>query len=180
MSYCDFCAKLPDNDLHREYHDTQYGFPITDDNALFGRLILEINQAGLSWGIILKKQENFRQAFHFFNIQRIASFNELDVERLLGDAGIVRNKLKINAVIHNAKEIVKIQQEYGTFKNWLDNHSDKSIEDWVKLFRRTFKFVGGEIVVEFLMSAGYVKGAHSIDCPVHIKVLELKPKWTEL
>lgn len=165
-SYCEFVRDLPPGNVHRQYHDTQYGFPLTDDNELFGRLILEINQAGLSWELILKKANNFRKAYANFEVDKVAGFTEEDRNRLLKDAGIIRNKLKVNAAIHNAKQIQGLQSEYGSFKNWLDHHYPMPKPDWVKLFRKTFKFTGGEITGEFLMSTGYLPGAHDADCPV--------------
>ncbi len=174
-SYCEFVHGLEENNVHRIYHDTQYGFPIKSDNELFGRLILEINQAGLSWDTILKKQDNFRIAFSNFDIQIIANYLLEDVERLLCDKGIIRNKLKVNAVIYNAKQIVNIQKEYGSFKIWLDKNHPLEIEEWVRLFKKTFKFTGGEITKEFLMSSGYYKGAHVKNCPINSKILGLNP-----
>ncbi len=171
-SYCAFVATLEDNDLHKIYHDTQYGFPIDDDNELFGRLILEINQAGLSWTTILKKQKTFQLAYDNFNIQKVANYTQKDIERLLLDEGIIRNKLKINAAIYNAQAIIKLQKEYNSFKNWLDIQPKMELKDWVKLFKKHFKFVGGEITNEFLMSTGYLPGAHIKECPVYNK---LKP-----
>ncbi|KAA3630293.1 MAG: DNA-3-methyladenine glycosylase I [Bacteroidetes bacterium] len=169
-SYCEYVGGLPDGNLHRIYHDTQYGFPIDSDDELFGRLILEINQAGLNWTTILKKQENFRQAFSNFSIEAIAAYGEEDINRLLSDAGIIRNKLKINAVIYNAQQIVKLQEEFGSFKSWLDHNHPLTHPEWVKLFKKTFKFTGGEITNEFLMSTGYLKGAHVESCEVHKKL----------
>ena len=163
--------------LHTNYHDYHYGFPIHDDNELFGRLILEINQAGLSWETILKKEEAFRKAYADFDIKKVANFSETDRERLLQDAGIIRNKLKINAAIENAKTILGIQQEFGSFEKWLEHHHPKTKAEWVKLFKKTFKFTGGEIVGEFLMSIGYLQGAHDASCAIHAKVLKSKPKW---
>jgi DNA-3-methyladenine glycosylase I len=170
MSYCTFCKTLPEENHHRIYHDFHYGFPIEDDNELFGRFILEINQAGLSWDLLLKKQENFRIAFDNFDIKKIAKYNEKKVEELLLDAGIIRNRLKINAVIHNANVIVSIQEEFGTFKNWIDFQHPKRKEEWVKIFKKTFKFTGGEIVNEFLMSTGYLDGAHDENCETLIQI----------
>ena len=95
------------------------------------------------------------------------------------DAGIIRNRLKIEAAIQNAKTILSIQKQSGSFKNWLDHHHPKSKEEWVKLFKQTFRFTGGEIVNEFLMSTGYLPGSHVETCPVYMKVLKLKPKWNE-
>lgn len=176
-TYCETVAGKPEDDLHRIYHDTQYGSPIEDDNELFGRLILEINQAGLSWTTILKKQEGFRKAYSNFEIATIAHYSEKDRERLLSDTGIIRNKLKVNAAIVNAQRILELQAEFGSFKNWLDKNHPKTKDEWVKLFRKNFKFVGGEIVNEFLMSSGYLKGAHQEDCPIYQKVLDAKPMW---
>jgi DNA-3-methyladenine glycosylase I len=158
----------------------RYGFPIQDDNELFGRLILEINQAGLSWETILKKEENFRKAFNDFRINEIAKFDYLKFDELINNSGIVRNKLKINAVIKNAEVVIKIQQDFGSFKNWLDENHPKTIEEWVKLFKKYFTFVGGEIVKEFLMSTGYLKGAHDENCDVYHKILKVSPKWNVL
>jgi DNA-3-methyladenine glycosylase I len=164
MSYCDYVLTKPKDDHHRIYHDFHYGTPIEDDNELFGRLILEINQAGLSWDIILKKQANFSEAFDVYSIEKIANYQEDKVNELLQNPGIIRNKLKINAVIYNAKQVLLIQKEFGSFKGWLDGHLGKSKEEWVKLFKKNFKFVGGEIVNEFLMSTGYLPGAHQPGC----------------
>lgn len=171
MSYCSYVnnnvSDQPDFLLHKHYHDTQYGFPIEDDDELFGRLILEINQAGLSWTLMLRKQESFRKAYDQFSIEKIASYSEQDRERLLLDAGIVRNRLKVNAAIVNAQKIIELRKEYGSFKGWLDAYHPKTKEEWVKLFKKTFKFTGGEIVNEFLMSTGYLPGAHTKDCPIN-------------
>lgn len=181
MSYCAYISSLKEDEVnvHREYHDKQYGFPIHDDNELFCRLILEINQAGLSWTTILKKQENFRKAFHNFEIKKVASYKERDIKRLLNDAGIIRNRLKVNAAIENAKTILQLQKESGSFKAWLDNHYLKTKNEWTKLFKKTFRFTGGEIVNEFLVSTGYLPGAHIETCPVYKKVLKQKPAWNK-
>jgi DNA-3-methyladenine glycosylase I len=174
-SYCEYVNTLPDGNVHRIYHDTQYGFPIDSDNELFGRLILEINQAGLSWTTILNKQDNFRKAFSNFDIPKIARYKEKDRARLLSDAGIIRNKLKVNAVIYNACKILEIQEENGSFKNWLDNQPQMELREWVKLFRKNFKFTGGEITKEFLMSTGYLPGAHDESCTIFYKIKNLNP-----
>jgi len=176
-SYCEAVLTMDKNNLHRIYHDQFYGFPIEDDDELFGRLILEINQAGLSWSTILNKQENFRKAYKNFNIKKIASFKEKDFERLMNDAGIIRNRLKINAAIENAKTILQLQKEYGSFKKWIEHHHPKTKEEWVKIFKSTFKFTGGEIVNEFLMSTGYLPGAHIEKCSIYKKVLKAKPPF---
>jgi DNA-3-methyladenine glycosylase I len=161
--------------LHQHYHDNLYGFPIHDDNELFCRLVLEINQAGLSWETILKKEKTFRKAYHNFNIKKVAAYTEADRERLLADPGIIRNRLKVNAAIENAKTILALQKEYGSFEQWLQYHHPKTKAEWVKLFKKTFRFTGGEIVNEFLMSIGYLPGAHEEGCAVYKKVLKQKP-----
>lgn len=177
-TYCQFANNLEKGHVHKTYHDTEYGFPIYSDDELFGRLILEINQAGLSWTTILNKKENFRKAYSNFSIKKIAGYGEKDIYRLLNDAGIIRNKLKVNAAIYNANQILEIQKENGSFKNWLDKNHPKTKEEWVKLFKKTFKFTGGEITNEFLMSSGYLKGAHGEECPIYKKVLKQKPMWS--
>ena len=163
--------------VHAVYHDTQYGFPIHDDNELFCRLILEINQAGLSWSTILKKQDGFRKAYHNFQIKKVAAYKEKVTLRLLNDAGIIRNRLKVNAAIENAKNIILIQKEFGSFKNWLGRHHPRTKEEWTILFKQTFRFTGGEIVNEFLMSTGYLPNAHEKGCPVYKKVIKAGPMW---
>lgn len=179
MSYCQYIPTMaePSKSLHKNYHDNHYGFPIHDDNELFGRLILEINQAGLSWETILKKESTFRKAYDDFNIEIVAAYTEADRKRLLNDAGIIRNRLKVNAAIENAKTILILQKEFGSFEKWLEHHHPKSREEWVKVFKKTFKFTGGEIVNEFLMSIGYLKGAHAEDCPIHQNVVAQNPMW---
>jgi len=176
-SYCEFCETLDKDNVHKVYHDTAYGFPIEDDNELFERLVLEINQAGLSWTTILNKQQNFIKAYDRFNIKKVASYGEKERERLLNDPGIIRNRLKVDAAIHNAKIILGLQKEYGSFKSWLDKNHPLTKEEWTKLFKKTFKFTGGEIVNEFLMSTGYLPKAHIEECPVYKKIMKLKPAW---
>lgn len=179
MSYCSAIEYMSDEkkSVHKPYHDHQYGFPIHDDNELFCRLVLEINQAGLSWETILKKEATFRKAYSNFNIKKVAAYTEKDRERLMNDAGIIRNKLKINAAIENAKTILQLQKEFGSFEQWLGLQHPKTKEEWVKLFKKTFRFTGGEIVNEFLMSAGYLPGAHDAGCAVYKKVMQAKPLW---
>jgi DNA-3-methyladenine glycosylase I len=174
MTYCDYITTITGDQLslHKEYHDNHYGFPINNDDELFERLMFEINQAGLNWILILKKQHNFREAFDNYNIEKVAGYDEKEFQRLMNDPGIIRNRLKINAAIENAKIILKIRKESGSFRQWLDIHSEKidSLEEWTKLFKKTFNFTGGEIVNEFLMSTGYLPGAHSTQCPVYERI----------
>lgn len=175
--YCAYCAAHPEDGYNRSYHDHQYGFPLSDDNLLFERLVLEINQAGLSWLTILKKADNFRRAYSGFDLETVAGYGESDRARLLGEAGIIRNRLKVNAAIENAKRIRAFSPQFGSFKGWLDAHHPRSKEQWTKLFKETFLFTGGEIVNEFLMSSGYLAGAHSPDCPIFGRVAEKGPPW---
>jgi len=179
MSYCS-AIKLMSGErqaLHKAYHDNFYGFPVHDDDELFCRLILEINQAGLSWETILKKQSSFRRAYHNFKITKVASYGTLEKKRLMLDTGIVRNRLKIDAAVENAKTILILQKEFGSFGKWLESQHPKKKEDWTKLFKKTFRFTGGEIVGEFLQSIGYLPGAHAEDCSIFKKVLKSKPPW---
>ncbi|MCL6220895.1 DNA-3-methyladenine glycosylase I [Zunongwangia pacifica] len=181
MSYCTIITTMPEprKSLHKEYHDKHYGFPIHNDDELFGRLLMEINQAGLSWETILKKEDNFRKAYDRFSIEKVAAYTEKDRQRLLADAGIIRNKLKVNAAIVNAQAIVQLQKEFGSFEKWLQHHHPKTLQEWMKLFKKTFKFTGGEIVNEFLMSIGYLPGAHDKDCEVYPQVLKENPMWKQ-
>lgn len=173
-TYCDFAPKDP---LHRPYHDEEYGFPLAGDDELFERLVLEINQAGLSWATILRKREAFRKAYDAFDVDAVAAYGEADRARLLGDAGIVRNRLKVNAAVENARRVAALRVEFGSFKGWLDRHHPLAKEEWVRLFKKTFLFTGGEIVGEFLMSTGYLPGAHRQSCPVYEKILASNPPW---
>ena len=172
-----YCIASQGHEWHEPYHDREYGFPIADDNRLFERLVLEINQAGLSWLTILKKKENFQRAFDGFDIARVAAYGAGDVRRLLSDAGIIRNRLKVAAAIENAKRIQGLRASHGSFRGWLDAHHPLGRPAWVKLFKQTFKFTGGEITGEFLMSTGYLPGSHDDDCPVFREIAALKPPW---
>lgn len=174
-SYCEFAAGDP---LHKPYHDREYGFHVSEDSALFERLVLEINQAGLSWATILRKREAFRRAYDAFDVDAVAAYGEPDRARLLGDAGVIRNRLKVNAAIENARRVVSLREGHGSFAAWLNLHHPLVKEDWVRLFKKTFLFTGGEIVNEFLTSTGYLPGAHRPDCPVYEKVLASNPPWT--
>lgn len=183
MSYCRAIEAMEGERkaLHKAYHDRHYGFPIHDDNELFGRLLLEINQAGLSWETMLRKEANFRKAYSNFDIAKVAKYGERDRKRLLADAGIVRNALKVNAAIENAKKLLEIQKEHGSFAKWLatEHATPKTREQWTKLFKKTFRFTGGEIVWSFLLSIGYAPGAHDEDCPIYERSLKAKPAWNQ-
>jgi len=173
-SYCD---TAPGDPLHGPYHDREYGFPARDEAVLFERLILEINQAGLSWGLMLRKRAGFRAAYDGFDVDRVAGYGARDVARLLADPGIIRNRLKVAAAVHNAGVIQGLRDSHGGFAQWLDAHHPQDKEAWVKLFKKTFRFTGGEITGEFLMSLGYLPGAHEPGCPVHARILALDPPW---
>ena len=175
MSYCEVA---PGHPLHGPYHDQEYGFPIRDDNRLFERLVLEINQAGLSWLTILKKRDAFHAAFDGFEIGRVALYGVRRRESLLANAEIIRNRLKVDASIENAKRLLGIQKSHGSFAAWLDAHHPLEKPEWVKLFKRTFVFTGGEITGEFLMSTGYLPGAHVESCPVYLRTIKAGAPWT--
>lgn len=170
MSYCEYVKTLDKDNVHKIYHDQFYGVDITDDNDLFERLVLEINQAGLSWNTILNKQKNFKKAYGNFNIKKVAKYGEPDRARLLADAGIIRNRLKVDAAIYNAGIILALQKEYGSFHKWLLQYRGQDKLEWVKLFKKTFHFTGGEIVNEFLMSIGFLPGAHTPGCKFYKKI----------
>ncbi|MEX2542192.1 MAG: DNA-3-methyladenine glycosylase I [Trueperaceae bacterium] len=173
-SYCDIATG---HRFHGPYHDNEYGFPVVDDDRLFERLVLEINQAGLSWLTILRKREGFERAYHSFDIERVASYGEEDRARLLADAGIIRNRKKVDAAIENARRILALRSEYGSFKGWLDTRHPLTRAEWTKLFKQTFLFTGGEIVNEFLVSTGYLAGAHREGCPAAARALAAGPPW---
>jgi DNA-3-methyladenine glycosylase I len=173
-----YCDVAPRHEWHGPYHDREYGFPLEDDAALFERLILEINQAGLSWLTILKKREEFRRAYGGFDPAVVAVYSARDCKRLLADAGIIRNRLKVDAAIANARRVLELRNTHGSFAGWLAAHHPRSKEEWVKLFKRTFQFTGGEIVSEFLMSIGYLPGAHVPRCPVYRVIMERHPAWS--
>ncbi|MEP6633826.1 MAG: DNA-3-methyladenine glycosylase I [Luteimonas sp.] len=179
-----YCDSAPGHPIHGPYHDREYGFPQRDEAELFERLLLEINQAGLSWETILKKRDGFRRAYDGFDVDTIAAYGKRDRARLLADPGIIRNRLKVDAAIHNAQVVQSLRASHGSFADWLDAHvvdsgmrRDKT--SWVKLFKRTFRFTGGEITNEFLMSLGYLPGAHRVDCSVHKRIARLKPAWMQ-
>lgn len=176
-SYCDIAAG---HALHGPYHDHEYGFPLAEDDALFERLLLEINQAGLSWELMLKRREQFRRAYDGFAIAKVAAYGKRDVARLLADPGVIRNRLKIEAAIANAGTIQTLSAAHGSFAAWLAAQHPLAKADWVKLFRKTFRFAGPEIVGEFLTSIGYLPGAHRPDCPVFKRIARLKPPWSHV
>lgn len=182
------CAWCGDDPLYQAYHDSEWGVPVHDDRHLFEMLILEGAQAGLSWLTILKKRENYRKAFHFFDVERIAAYSQRDVERLLTNPGIVRNRLKIASAIKNAQGVLQIQEEFATLDAFLwrfvdgaprqnewhsmagvptrTEQSDAMSKD---LQRRGCNFVGTTICYSFMQAVGMVND-HVVDCFRHAEV----------
>ncbi len=179
-----YCDIAPGHPVHGHYHDHEYGYARRDEAELFERLILEINQAGLSWETILRKRDGFRRAYGGFDVDTVAGYGENERLRLLDDAGIIRNRLKVDAAIHNAQVVQGLRASHGGFAQWLDAHllldgrpRDKAA--WIKLFKQTFRFTGGEITNEFLMSLGYLPGAHREDCPAYRRIEQQGPYWQQ-
>lgn len=176
---CDWCEK---DDLYRNYHDYEWGKPIYDDHLLFEFLILETFQAGLSWYTVLAKRENFRTAFDNFNVEKVAKYDAIKINLLCENAGIIRNRLKINAAVTNAQAFIKVQKEFGSFSKYIwgfvngkpiDNKpktlkevpattplSDEISKD---LKKRGFKFVGSTVVYAHMQATGMVND-HLLDC----------------
>lgn len=172
-----YCDKAPGHPLHGPYHDLEYGYPGKDERALFELLCLEIFQAGLSWELVLKKRPDTVAAFDGFDVDTVAAYGEADVARLLANPGIIRNRLKVASIIHNAGVVQGLRASHGGFAKWLETHHPQDLAAWVKLFKKTFKFTGPEVVNEFLMSTGYLEGAHLESCPVFKKVAKTSPPW---
>lgn len=177
LTYCDYIRQHPEDAYHKQYHDTEYGFPLHSDAELLERLALEINQAGLSWLTILKKKDAFHEAFDGFDIDQVAAYGELEIARLMADAGIIRNRRKIEAVVENARRLQRIRQAEGSFEAWLLKRHPLAKEEWVKLFKTAFVFTGGEIVNEFLISTGFLAGAHEPTCPAYTQIALQNPPW---
>jgi len=177
--YCDFA---PGHPLHGPYHDREYGVPIAEERALFERLTLEVMQAGLSWELVLRKRETLRAAWAGFEPERVARFGAADRARLMADPGVIRNRLKIEATIANAAAVLALRAEAGGFAAWLAAQHPLRKPDWVKRLKTRFRFMGGEIAGEFLMSVGYLPGAHRADCPAHKALLRRRPRppWLAL
>ncbi len=172
-----YCSIAPGHPVHHAYHASEYGFPQRGEAVLFERLVLEIMQAGLSWEIVLKRRDGMRAAFQGFDVDRIAVLGAEEQAALLANPAIIRNKLKVAAIIENAKRIQALRASHGGFANWLDAHHPRDKAAWVKLFKSSFLFTGGEIVGEFLMSLGYLPGAHAADCPVAAEIAAIGAPW---
>jgi DNA-3-methyladenine glycosylase I len=188
------CAWPTGNQLMIDYHDHEWGIPLHDDVKIFEFMVLDAFQAGLSWLTILKKRENFRKAFDDYDVKRIASYGEDNYNRLMNDAGIIRNRLKITATIENAKQYQKVQQEFGSFNAYIWHFTDgKSvINKWSSikelpaktelsdriskdLLKRGFKFVGSTIVYAFMQAMGIVND-HTTDCFRYDELMKLAKK----
>ena len=182
LQRCGWCS---DDPLYIAYHDHEWGQPVHDDRKLFEMLVLEGAQAGLSWITILRKRDNYRRAFHDFDPQRVAAMDEADVERLLQDAGIVRNRLKINSAIRNARVFLAMQQKHGSFAHWLWQHvggqplqnrwtslaecpASTELSDRISkaLKKEGMNFVGSTVIYAFLQATGVVND-HLCNCPQH-------------
>ncbi|MCH8917159.1 MAG: DNA-3-methyladenine glycosylase I [Alphaproteobacteria bacterium] len=174
MSYCTIAKGHP---VHGPHHDHEYGRPVDRDDVLLERMALEINQAGLSWLLILKKRAALHAAFEGFDPSTVARYGAPEVARLLGDAGIIRNRRKIEAVIENARRILAIRESHGGLAAWIEANHPIRLADWVKVMRKTFVFMGPEVVNEFFMSIGTLPGAHDADCPVGREIAALPPAW---
>lgn len=172
-----YCDSAPGHPFHGPYHDFEYGFPLRDETGLFERLSLEIFQAGLSWLVVLKKRPTIVSAFAGFDVDTVADYGPEEGQRLLGDPGIIRNRLKIAAIIENARRVRALRDIHGGFVTWLDYHHPRSHADWTRLFRETFRFTGAEVVREFLLSTGYLAGAHRQDCTVYARIIRENPPW---
>jgi len=172
-----YCSIAPGHPVHRDYHATEYGFPQRDEHVLFERLVLEIMQAGLSWEIVLKRRAGMHGAFLGYDVDRVATLDEPAQAALLANPAIIRNRLKVAAIVENARRIQALRASHGGFASWLDAHHPRDKAAWVKLFKANFLFTGGEIVGEFLMSLGYLAGAHAPDCPVAGVIAAIGPPW---
>ncbi|NQU62482.1 MAG: DNA-3-methyladenine glycosylase I [Rhodospirillales bacterium] len=179
-----YCEVAKGHPLHEPYHDKEYGFPLgrgkDGERYLFELQSLELFQAGLSWELILKKRPTTVAAFDNFDVDTVAAYKAKDVKRLLNDAGIIRNKLKVASIIENAKRIQGLRDTDGGFAKWIAAHHPLNRDDWTKLFRSTFKFMGGEIVNEFLMCIGYLPGSHHEDCPAFKRIAKKNPPWSRV
>jgi len=176
------CPWVNDNTLMIEYHDNEWGKPLHDDQKLFEFLILDAFQAGLSWNTIINKRENFKKTFDNFNAEKISKYSEKDYNRLMQDAGIIRNKLKIESAIINAQKFLEVQKEFGSFNKYIwqftnhkaINNKVKTIKDYQSktkesdamskdLKEKGFKFVGSTICYAFMQASGMVND-HAVNC----------------
>nr|MBD3623067.1 DNA-3-methyladenine glycosylase I [Sunxiuqinia sp.] len=185
MKRCDWCLK---NDLYIEYHDTEWGVPVHDDQLLFEFLLLEGVQAGLSWLTVLRKRENYRQAYDNFDPVKVAAYDDAKLQELLQNEGIIRNRLKVAASVNNAKRFLEVQQEFGSFDQYIwsfvdfkpiVNHFEKleelpartELSDKISkdMKSRGFKFVGSTIIYAHMQATGMVND-HLVSCFRHAEL----------
>lgn len=190
MGYCGWANTDP---LDKVYHDTEWGIPVHDDRHMFEHLILECMQCGLSWALMLKKREIFRKCFDNFDYDRIADYNEADVERILNTEGMIRSPRKVNAIINNARCYQKVREEFGTFCDYIWSYSDGktilyqghdagripvsnglSVRISKDLKKRGFKYVGPVTIYSHLQACGIIND-HDKDCPCRKKILDRYP-----
>ena len=181
-TYCEYALSPRAHPIHRWYHDHEHGFPVHDDDRLFERLMLEINQAGLSWDTVLRKLDNFRRAYDGFAVDVVAAYGEADRARLLADPGIIRNRLKVAATVQNARAFLRVQEEFGSFDHYIWQFVDGQprVNAWQTLAEipaetpaaramskdlkaRGFTFVGPTICYAFMQACGLVND-HLVSC----------------
>ena len=172
-----YCLVARGHPVHGPFHDREHGFPVETDAGFLERLALEINQAGLSWLVVLRRREGLARAFAGYDLDRVAAFGEADVARLLVDPGVIRHRRKVEAVIENARRMAGLRERHGSVRAWFDLHHPLPLDGWLRLLRRTFVFVGPEIAKELLVGTGYLPGAHLPDCPVWPVVVAADPPW---
>lgn len=179
------CGWVTDEKIYIDYHDSEWGIPVYDDKKLFEMLILEGAQAGLSWITILKRRENYREAFDHFDVERVASYDEDKIQELLANEGIIRNKLKVRGAVKNAKAFLRIKKEFGSFSSYIWKYvgNEPVINSWPSteevpaqselsktiskdLKRRGFTFVGPVIMYSFMQAVGLVND-HTTNCFRH-------------
>ncbi|WP_273853736.1 DNA-3-methyladenine glycosylase I [Guptibacillus spartinae] len=184
------CAWVSEEEIYKAYHDQEWGVPVRDDQKLFEMLILEGAQAGLSWITILKRRENYREAFDQFNVQKVAAYGEDKIQELLLNKGIIRNKLKVRGTVKNAKAFLKVQEEFGSFSSyiWAFTENTPVLNNWKSieevpaeselskkiskdLKKRGFTFVGPVILYSFMQAVGIVND-HTIDCFRHPNAIQ--------
>ena len=174
VSYCESSKK---HEALRRHHDFEHGRPERDSARLLEFLALEIFQAGLNWRLVLEKREALRQAFFHFAPARLAACGQREIRLWMANKDIIRNRLKLQAMIYNAQRVQNWKEGGGGFADWLERHHPQPPPEWVKIFRKQFRFVGPEIVREFLTGTGFLPGAHQPDCPRYAEILALHPPW---
>ncbi len=176
-----YCTLARGHPVHGPFHDTEHGFPVTEDSALLERLTLEVFQAGLSWEIVLKKRAALRAALADLDPDALAAFGPSDIERLMANPALIRNRRKLEATVVNAQRVVGLRGEHGGFAGWLRAAGPLDLPAWLKRFRGVFVFVGPEIVGEFLMGVGLIPGAHAPSCPVYPAAEDARRRvWSKL